>query len=102
MAAEKMGETDKLCLLVEELGGLDKIETLQNHENDTVYRTAQGLIEKFFTDVSKYHLEVVSELMALHCCLEVFDAVRSLIPHVPPPQCIGEPQCYSSSNLAFD
>uniref|UniRef100_A0A5F9CHS9 Importin subunit alpha n=1 Tax=Oryctolagus cuniculus TaxID=9986 RepID=A0A5F9CHS9_RABIT len=52
--AEKLYEKDNLCLLIEELGGIDQIEALQLHENRQIAQTALSIIEKHFTEVSDF------------------------------------------------
>lgn len=49
--AHKVGENVNICLAVEECGGLDKIEELQNHQSDQVYTKAYRIVEHFFSEL---------------------------------------------------
>ena len=49
VAAEKMGELKNISLLLEECGGLDRIEALQSHDNYDIYHTSYTILEQFFS-----------------------------------------------------
>lgn len=48
--ADKVGGTASLCLIIEEIGGLDKLEALQNHNNEDIYKMAYNLVMTYFND----------------------------------------------------
>ena len=39
---------ESLITLIEECGGLDKLEKLQQHKNEDIYKLAYAVIDKYF------------------------------------------------------
>lgn len=49
--AEKSGRIKNFSLMVDDLGGLDKLMLLQRHENEEVFNKARSIIETYYTAV---------------------------------------------------
>ena len=58
LVAEKVGHLDQARIYIEEIDGLNKIEKLQENENEEVYKLAYHMVEKFFSDDVSYFLFV--------------------------------------------
>lgn len=45
-----VGDTERLCVMIEEIGALDKLESLQRHENQDIYKKAYFLLDTYFSE----------------------------------------------------
>ncbi|VDD96399.1 unnamed protein product [Enterobius vermicularis] len=66
-------KTDAVCTMIEECGGLDKIEHLQNHENEEIYKLAYEIIDNYFSSETDDDAVVTSSG-------QFFDATQQNVP----------------------
>lgn len=59
--AEKTGQLDKLLEAFEEFGAIEKIEGLQNHDNEAVHKASFKIVERFFLHKNEDDVSVTSD-----------------------------------------
>lgn len=57
-AAEKSRQLEQVAIMIEEAGGLDKLEALQQHENERIYQKSMTMIDTFFSGVCTIVLQI--------------------------------------------
>ena len=50
VTARKIGQEEAMCCAIEACGGVDALEKLQEHQNETVYEMALHIITEFFNE----------------------------------------------------
>lgn len=48
--AEKLGNAENFAMMIESLGSLDRLESLQHHENEEIYKLAYQLVDTYFLE----------------------------------------------------
>lgn len=51
--AESVNGLANFCIMMEEIGAVDKLEALQNHENNEIYDRAYQLIDTYFSEAEE-------------------------------------------------
>uniref|UniRef100_A0A2K5NJA7 Importin subunit alpha n=1 Tax=Cercocebus atys TaxID=9531 RepID=A0A2K5NJA7_CERAT len=63
-------EAETIGNLIEECGGLEKIEQLQNHENEDIYKLAYEIIDQFFSSDDVFNNFVVFLVLYINIDLD--------------------------------
>ncbi|CAD5234302.1 unnamed protein product [Bursaphelenchus xylophilus] len=58
---KSQARSEEICQKIEECGGLDKIEHLQNHESQEIYKMAYEIIDAFFSPGDEEELVMPNE-----------------------------------------
>uniref|UniRef100_A0A7N8Y6W3 Importin subunit alpha n=1 Tax=Mastacembelus armatus TaxID=205130 RepID=A0A7N8Y6W3_9TELE len=72
-------EAETIANLIEECGGLEKVEQLQNHENEDIYKLAYEIIDQFFSSDDVSYILRMSGYMLQKSKTSTSNALRDML-----------------------